>query len=368
MHKPSREDRANALDAFALIDDSPPIVPVDRSTLERYAACPAQARFIDSGRLNDSNPEAASGSAVHDAIGEVIAEYVEMGADIDADMTPGEMADGIMARLREARPDIQQDAIAGARASAWAIAQYLSRIAPVNILRYDGGTGKRSGQLAYDLADIGVRVTSEIDLLHAASSVEQLIEVDWKSGHKILDADDIATSFQFQLHALLVLENYPGVQSVVIRAWNTRVNRLTWRVEWTRKDLAQITARVRSAAELWHRHQHIEPEQCPTWPMAEKCAICPAAIKCPAAGENVTLLAWNPDEFVDNLVATEAKLDAMKKLANLWVDRTGRDLVSATGNAYGIHRPPGKPKRPKKCVYAISTPGKESEDTSDADD
>lgn len=52
------------------------------------------------------------------------------------------------------------------------------------------------------------------------------------------------------------------------------------------------------------------------------------------------------------MVATQAKLDALTEIAKAHVAKTGKDIVSASGAAFGI----GKPKRqtkPKQSLYTV---------------
>lgn len=331
-------------------DDGPALTVVDRSTLERYACCPAQAAFIAAGLVNTSSHIASAGEAVHQAFGSVIASYIASGGVIRT----GELADELFMELRQSRPDVQPEAIRGMRSSAWAWCQYVNKLHPDNILRYDGGTGTRSGQLAWDLPSLGLRLTAEVDLLHTSPSPVLLCEVDYKTGWKLHGAQDVRDSFQFQMHAWLVLNNYPDVQALQVSVWNTRSNRRTWPVEFTRADLPAFSTRIQTAAGEWWKYRSVEPAKCPTWPTVEKCGICPAARLCPASGEVDT-----PEAMVDQLVAVEAKADAIRKHLGAIVDVSG-DIVTPAGNAFGT----GKPKadrRPTKATYAVKQAEPESE-------
>jgi hypothetical protein len=85
----------------------------------------------------------------------------------------------------------------------------------------------RSGQLAADLIpaddDRGaVRLTSELDLLMATASEEELDWCDWKSGWKWWTATDVRDAFQFQMHAWLIFHRFPTVSRINCRVFMTR--------------------------------------------------------------------------------------------------------------------------------------------------
>lgn len=348
--------------SFLEIDDAAPAVPVaDRSTLERYVSCPSQARFVETGRVNNSSALANAGQEVHHALGETLNDYVrEQGL-----LTKFNLHQRAEEHLLAARPDVQPEALRAFKRALWPWAELISSIAYPNLLHYDGGVGRRSGQLAADVG--GIRVTSEIDLLYASPSKAILEEVDYKSGHKLYSHQEVWDSFQFGLHALLVFANYPEVQALRVRVWNSRSNGLTWPVEFRREqasvyDVPQergpdrrvvgpIYARVNEAVAAWLKWRNHEPEKAAAWPELTKCSICPAAIFCPVAGDEVWQLNDDPGAFVDQMVAVEAKLKAMKKLAGKYVDKNG-DIVSESGACYGGEKPKSK-KKPVKSLYKL---------------
>ena len=61
-----------------------------------------------------------------------------------------------------------------------------------------------------------IMVTSEIDLLVAGISADQLDEIDFKRW-KRFTAEAIAKAFQFRLHAWLVFRHYPEVETLRAR-------------------------------------------------------------------------------------------------------------------------------------------------------
>lgn len=347
--KPPKEEMAKVLDSFAadFIDDDSDALVVDRSTLENYATCPRKARYIELGVVNNHSLIAAAGEAAHDAFSEAVTYYVETHGEIQLQ----ELIQTVEYKLNDSRPDIQPDAIRAARPSIWPWSRFIASINPQNILRYDGGKGSKSGQLAWDVESVKARITSEVDLLYSGPSKECLHELDYKSGHKPWTASDVANSFQFQLHAWLIFHNYPDLQGLYVSVWATRVNRQTYRVEFTRDQLPAISARVSMALREWYFHRTHAPDKAPAWPAAEKCRICPAAALCPQAGAEARELAANPGAYVDLMHVYSTALDQMKKAASSHVEATGADIVSPSGIAFGI----GKPKTARKQPKALYT-------------
>lgn len=343
-----------------LFDEADTLLIVDRSTLERYTVCPAQARFIEAEFVNSGSTLAAVGDAVHAAFGDVIAEYVAS----EGSWSGPQLQELVTQAIFRSRPDVQPAVYSASKASLYHWSRYISAIHHDNILRFDGGKGDRSGQLAWDLTRVGwpgaLRVTAEIDFLHATASPEVVSELDWKSGWKVYRASDVADSFQFQVHAWLIFAHYPLVQAVEVRVWNTKINRLTYCVEFERDKLDKIYGRIITAAETYIKHRDVAPLQCEVWPTPEKCRLCDAAAACPASGGDVKLLEKDPGGFVDELVALTAKLKAMQKMAAAYVKKTGSDIVSKSGNAFGS----GKPRKPRETTSLYHV-GQEEESESE---
>jgi hypothetical protein len=329
-------------DAFFTFDDAPRLMVLDRSTLEAWALCPWQAKAIEEHRVTAWPLLPVIGEEIHQAISRATHTWVDSGGIL----SPSELRDTVEAELLAARPDVQPEALEGFRASIYAWASHLHKIHPENILGMDGGESRgKSGQLSVDFNDLGVRVTSELDLLYAGESVELLHEVDWKTGHKIHTAGDVRHSFQFTLHAVLVLEVFPNVQALEVVVWNTRTNRPTYRVEFRRERLGEYRARVRMAIQA----RATEYDTPTPWPALEKCEQCPAAALCPVAHEPLRDVRRDPAGAVLQLVALEAKADAIKKLLAGHVDGAGQDIV-AEGVAFGRRKPSSR--KPNATLYA----------------
>lgn len=332
------------------------IETVDRSTLEHYATCPAQARYIADGRCKVVGAAAVIGAEGHDAISKTITEYIETRGFLEMPMSRlDSFRETLLRHLRESRPDVQPQVLASLQSSAWGLSRYVSELHYENIVRFDGGTGDLSGQLAFDVEDLGLRITSEVDLLHATPAPELLTELDWKSGWKNWTERDVRDSFQFQMHAFLVLSTYETVEALRVSIWNTRAGRKTYAVEFRRDDLKAIETRIRSAAAKYLEWRDKPAVLAETWPTLEKCRICSAAAVCPAADHETTEIATDPAAFVDQLVVVGAKYDAMKRTASAYVDRHG-DIISTSGAAFGTQKPKSA-RKPTKDLYEVKTNG-----------
>lgn len=323
---------SDPIDAF--IDPiSDALEVVDRSTLERFAECNRQGAF-SLQHATPSTLEAESGNAVHEAISLATRHYI----DADGEMSAPDLADVAKSYIFAARPDIQPDAVSAFMPAVWSVARMITGMSADNILRHDGGEGRQSGQLAWDLDDLGLRITSELDLLHAGPSPEVLHEIDYKTGWRRHDIDDIESAFQFQLHAWLVLLHYPDVQALRVRVWDTRRNLLTHSVEFSRQQLPQYAARVYSVARLFARTKALPPEHVPAWPDESRCSWCPYVIQCDAATSDVREFASNPVAAVHKMAAMQRALDKMTEIAGVYVEQHG-DIVTGEGDAFGTGKP-----------------------------
>lgn len=324
---------------------------IDRSDLEEWAVCPMRA-LLGIGRKKSVGIIAEVGNASHDAISQTISSFV----DSQGALNPHDLMLELETNFRSARPDLQPDVIKSLCRSAYAISRIIGDEHYQNILRYDGGAGELTGQLAHDIEDIGVRVTSELDLLMSTPSPEVVQVYDWKSGHKQWNEDDVFKSFQFQLQAWLVLQNYPDVQMVRVSIFNTRTNTKTYSVEFKRHNLADYDSRIRYAATLFVTYS--DKSTAPTWPASDKCDTCPVALWCDAAGGDVNEVKQDPEYWVDQLVALEAKKKAIEKALGPICLGRGQDIVTKSGNAFGFD----KPKRSVKPKPTSYSSGKESEE------
>lgn len=352
MERAPKADLDAAKVALFDYDDAPQLELLDRSTLSNWANCPWQAHAIESGRVTTVGLAAEAGESIHHALGTVTRAWVQDGDQFDTSWAARDsLRTDLEFELRRTRPDLQPEVLAGMMPSLWAWAKFLSEIRPGNVLAFDGGDDVgRSSQLAYDMPDLGARVTSELDLLYANKETTELIEwLDYKTGHATHDVYGVADDFQFQMHAMLILHHYKDVQAARLRVWDTRMNRVTYAVTFPRSRFHDYEWRVRSAVEI-RRDYKREAERCaakldpPCWPMIEKCRICPAAAICPVADEPLLELS-DPPTFLSKMAAVKARLDAMESIAESWVDTFGRDLESGSLR-YGRRKPPTVRKSP----------------------
>lgn len=326
---------------------------LDRSTLERYTVCPAQARFVETGAIRAVGRPAIVGQEIHDALAATLRSYI----DSSGMMRRNELISDLEINLRQSRPDVQPEVIRSFRSSIFSWASFIEDIHFANILRHDGGNGSRSGQLSHDLPNLGLRLTSELDLLYATASKQVVAEVDYKSGWKYWTADTVRDSFQFQLHAMLVMSNYPEVECVTVRIWNCRSNSLTYPTEFTRKRIHEYDARIQMAVGEWYRAKGVDPNKCDTWPEVSRCQICPARALCPASDDAV---ADHPETLLKLLIAADARAEAIREKLNLIIDETGEDVrVGAT--CYGTQKPKAN-RKPSKTMYTVSMQGGDSDD------
>lgn len=325
---------------------------IDRSTLERYATCPAQGVIMDSGELLDSSSMTASGEEVHLALSRTTQEYV----DAQGHINKRDLAQTALGWLRAARPDAQPAALQAAAGIVFPWAELIATKDVSAILRFDGGEGDRSGQLAWDIEDLGVRITSEVDLLLGTPSPQVVQEIDYKSGWKRWNESMVRDSFQFQLHAWLIWHNYESVDAVAVRVYETRSRRLTYSIEFRReRDYAAINTRVRSAAGEWFMHAGNDPDKVPTWPTVEKCAICSAAIRCPAA-LHVREFCADAPSAIDELQVLEANQTYWKKVAGACVDDVGAFAARLDGAIEKITAHMGKLLADKQAAVDAMIP------------
>jgi hypothetical protein len=336
MRKVTPAERREALKAFVEAPDDG-LQTVDRSTLERALTCPWQAKAVESGRCRTVGILAEAGEAGHQAFSEALHGWI----DSNGAISPSDLRMDVENAVRNARPDLQPEAVRSIQPAIYQWSQLIYSIHPGNILAFDGGEEiDRSGQLAIDFTDLGVRYTSELDLLYQGDCPEVLEEVDYKTGWKHHSAELIRDSFQFQSHAVLALEKYPDSKALRVRVFDTRHKSLSYPVYFERARIHDWKVRIRGAIDAWHLSQADNP---PTWPTLEKCSICPAAALCPVADEPLADLARDPAGFVSKLVAVEARADAMKALAAKYVDETGRDIEAGTVR-FGRQKPKAERK------------------------
>ena len=327
---------------------------VDRSDLERMD-CPSGAAFVDSGIVLNRSIDMDSGNAVHDAYSSATRQYVQSGGALNAAEVTEEAKTGL---IWDTRPDLIWHAWNGFSPSMKAWGWFLTKIHHENVLRFDGGDGDRSGQLAIDFPDLGLRCTSEVDLLYAGRSPDLLHEVDYKSGFQRWGLADIENAFQFRFHAALIFHNYPELPAVEIKVWNTRWNSLTdgvvFRRDW---DFEVLLMEVRRKAEAFAKYAGKSPDEVPAYPDAKRCLRCPAVTVCVLSKHLAEPIA-DPERYLMDTAAmqrtVEARLDLLKEYRN----RTGSDIVARDGTCFGLDKPKAN-RKPSMAMYTTKATAEE---------
>lgn len=335
----SAQEKRDALKGLMPDDEHPDLPLIDRTNAENWATCPWMGKECEQGRGGPVGLLAESGEAIHQCLSAVTQAWI----DSNGAHTAADLRNDLEIEMRRVRPDLQPDVINGLKPSIWAWANFISggyqgrMIHPHNIMRFDGGEGFRSGQLAWEIPDLGVCLTSEIDLLLATASIEVVENVDYKSGHKPWWCDDVADAFQFQVHATLILHNYPDVNAVRTRVWCTRLNRVTHTVVFPRNRLHDYEVRIRSALEARRTHY----DNPPTWPMPEKCGQCQVAARCPVATYPISA---EPVDVLRDLIAVEARADALRQVLKAHVSKTKQDVRCGQVWFGKFQKPASQPK------------------------
>jgi hypothetical protein len=349
----TKEEKRKTLDAFSAYDDEPELEIVGRSEAEAWATCPMQASLSEAGKEGPLPGFVETGEQVHQAFGKAIQAWI----DTDGEIGPQGIRDALTQALRGSRPDLQPQVIAAARASIWSFAAELSQVNPANILHFDGGEDRQSGQLAMDLDTAGVRFTAELDLLWAGPAKGVLQLEDYKSGWRYFRGWDVFTSFQFQSYAVLILDNYPEAQAVECRVWNTRQGTKTYPVTFERDKLDNYLSRIHAA--LQSRYEHKDNPV--PWPTVEKCERCHVARHCSASGD-VGAIAADPAAALREYIALGAKYGALGKMLTAHVKANG-EIQLDTGERFASEHK-SKPK-----VQLIAPPkGKTKKEESNDDD
>ncbi len=345
---------------FGTVDDA--VITADRSTLERWANCPFQGYAIEHNLVNDCGLAADVGNECHRIISEAMGAYAKSYRGDAAPMTPAQFREQIVEAAANSRPDIQPRVImALSRGAAFTLAEticineYGRPRHPEDLMIFDGGAGNQSGQLSMDIpaGDTVVRVTSELDLLIGLSP-GMVKEIDYKSGWKHWTGTDVGESFQFQMHAELVFENFPETEIVECRVIQTAKNSITSPAYFQSKFRAPIRKRITSAASLYVLHRNAKQEDVPAWPAPEKCGICPAARICPHASKPAANVAADPKAALQAYVVMSEATNGLEAQLKQWVLANGTD-IEVDGTAFGERGPKAVPSRASTMkVYSVA--------------
>lgn len=337
----------------AEIDNQPPPneVRLDRSLLESYANCPFQGHAIETGKVRDDSIFALSGTEAHDPMAAIVHEFVS------GRTSTNELATEALAMAMNSNPLVQPDVLKAVRPSVYRFAWSLingedgRRRNPADVKRYQGGEGKHDSQLTARLGplaegDTEYLLTSEIDLLMAGWNEHWLCETDWKTGHTIYSATSIRESFQFQMHAWLLSENYPGLEGVSIRVWNTRIGSATPWVDFRAQDFSDF--RMRALRILAERERAYNPKEEPLFnPYVETCCNCAATAICPAVIGEGKALAADPQAFLAETAARMADVAHRKKALYVYCRKNGE--LHAAGLVCGEKAP--STRKPSMTIY-----------------
>lgn len=318
--------------SFVDLDDDSGIDVLDRSDLEIFGLCPLQA-VLRAKYPPLTSFAAESGQQVHNAYGETVGEFIASGGA----MSGRDLTDCLMGKLRSSRPDVQVDALTGGAPMARTFCYELTRIGHFNILCHDGGEGDSCSQLSWEIEGLGLRATSELDLLVKTPIPTLLEEHDYKTGWKHNSATDVKKSFQFALHAALVFHNYPDVETLAVTVWDTRRNRRTQPAIFERRFESDYRLRIRTAAGEWWRWHDKPIEDVPAWPLAEKCDICDVIGRCtvPNVADDC-----EPSRWVDAMIV----VDSLKKKMTKHVDAHGPIRSSDGAVEFGRKASGNKPQ------------------------
>ena len=325
VKKPTKAEMVNSLDSFQIIEDAPARTVLDRSTLEAWSVCPYQAHAIETAEPKLIVGElAVAGTLAHDCFSAGTKLWIESGMGVAV----RDIANEITNAAVDSRPDLQPDVIKSTSSSAWDWAEYLNKFGHINnILAFDGGDDyNRSGQLSMSMGNL--EPSSEVDFLRFAGN--EGFEDDFKTGWKDWTDDAIRDSFQFQMHAALIFHNFPAVETLYVRVWNTRRHTRTPWTTFHRRDVGRYVARISSAIAV-----RMSGDTTP-WPTIEKCRICAVASQCPACD---TFTGPDPIALGQRLVALEAAYDATKAACEAHVDAMQRDIELPGGVRVGRNRP-----------------------------
>jgi hypothetical protein len=304
---------------------------VGRSEYERYGVCPAQGALVESGvvQIVETDIMAAANGIHHAVLSCGVGDFAA-----GAGFEPEKVAD----ELRKTRPDVQPLALAGATMRfLYAFRDWIYQTNPHNILRYDGGEGKQSGELSwFPTPEKDEIATCELDLLYVIDK-NALGILDLKTGRSGENGfADTLGLFQAQFNAAAVFANYPDVERVRWQSWHTRVNPYQPSDgAWFQRDrMADFAGRFFQIIDA--RHKALNGEA-PAWPSIEKCAQCPAVSACPdsAVGD----VAADPAGFMRRTANLFRRAEAREAVLKAWVKKHGP--IASRGLSYGV-RPPSR--------------------------
>jgi len=280
-------------------------ITFDRSDLENTANCPFQAKAIRDGKVKNVSRPMDIGTEGH----RLIAEGITWG---EGDYMAA--ADYVLEEVAKARPDIQPDVIKALRF----IANELKRIGNYSYGSLIGVEKQFTALLFPATPSRGaIYVTACIDLANAGRDKTVLHIHDWKTGYKQRSNSEAYADFQTCCYAWILFYTYPDVQEIHFWYDNTMFDTRAYCKLERDRDYHNFQGRIEQAVLL--RLQECED----AWPDLEKCSWCPATAICPHVIAEARDFNADKEAFLLQLIATQSRLTAMKKVANAHVKEHG---------------------------------------------
>ena len=328
------------MDSLSLWDrvqlKTPEPITIDRSDLETTGNCPFAAKAIRDGKIKNVSRLMDIGSEGH----RLIEEGIEWG---EGDYMAA--SDYILQEVTKARPDIQPEVIKALRF----IANELKRIGNFNYGNLIGVEKQFSAQLLPASPKRGpVILTICLDLVNAGRDKTSLHVRDWKTGYKQRSSTEAYNAFQTCHAAWVLFETFPDVQEIHFWYDQTMFDTRAYCKLERARDYYNFRGRLETTVMLWLNDSD------EAWPDIEKCVWCPATAICPHVIAEARDFNADKEAFLLQMVATQSRLTAMKKVANTYVKEHG-NIVFGKDQIYGD-------KGRQKVSFSAFKAGKSDED------
>jgi len=313
-------------------------ITFDRSDLENTANCPFAAKAIRDGKVQNISRLMDIGSEGH----LLIKEGIEWG---NGDYMVA--ADYILAEVTKARPDIQPEVIKALRF----ISNELKRIGNFNYGNLVGVEKQFSAELLPASQSRGaVIITARLDLVNAGRDKTVLHVHDWKTGYKHRSNSEAYASFQTCCIAWILFKELADVQEIHFWYDQTMTDTRAYCKLERDRDYYNFQGRLETAVMLRLR------DSSEAWPDIEKCSWCPATAICPHVVADARDFNTDKVPFLQQMIALQARLTAMKKIANAYVKKHGNIIFA--DHVYGD-------KGRQKVSYSAFKIGKSDDDEKD---
>jgi len=300
------------------ITKDPGLKPVyaDRSTLERYATCPFQARAVESGTVTDRSHLADVGIEGH----RLLAEATEAAGDSYL-----EAADWLQQELPLARPDLQPEVIAAMKG----VASTFYRIRADRIL---GVEQQFSTEFLKATDKRGpVILTTRVDLWLAGKQPDEVHVHDYKTGWKRRSNSEAAQAFQTHFIAWVLWKVMEDIQGIHFWYEQTRYGEASYCKMERERDFYNCEGRIQSTVALWLGGNK------EAWPGVEKCSWCPATAMCPHVVSESLSLNDDPEAYLASYITTKARCGAMEKAMKAYCKAEGE--IRCRQNVFGYKEP-----------------------------